>query len=297
MSTNDHSNLLEFIERYSYVLGKETILQITQKALEEAFPSRAPKLITILERRLDGENIPTVKKYISYSKWGLYYYGGLCSRSALADFEGAPLIKIEERIDSNDVSWSVTGTLFECSEFISHDSVSIDDVFSLIKRDWMNVDENNLCVINETIKRIHLSKERSELTIETSSSRITAKIDNLSSFGDDYSGGFVLCENGYQSFTNSLLRRITLGETFLNSKAIELLGDDLIGVEETESGQVFYSIQADGSRNDSFPEILFINFETNCGTLQYVLFNYHDGMWPHDVSVSINDQIIYKKIM
>lgn len=302
MSNSDHLSMLKFIGRYSDVLGKDTVLQITQKTLVEDFHIRAPKLITILERRLDEENIPVVKKYIPDSKCGLYYYGDLCSHSALADFEGAPLIKIEERIDSEDVSWSITGPLYECSELRSHTSVSIDDVFSLIQKDWMNVDENSIATLYETIHEINLSNDGTMLTIKTKSFQIVAKIDNKRQYGERY-GGFMLCEDAYDAFVGSMLKRVYLTDTFCQTIDINiikklpgLLQND-IEVEEAKEADpesIHYYVDTEGNKWGCLSNISFINFETGKGVLQFVVYNMHNGYYGHDVSISINRQIVYK---
>lgn len=78
----------------------------------------------------------------------------------------------------------------------------------------------------------------------------------------------MLFENDYLSFPNTIWERVTLGETFINANVIELTGYYLIGVEDTETRKAFYSILPDGTRDYSFPEVIFINFKTNRGILQ-----------------------------
>jgi len=97
--------------------------------------------------------------------------------------------------------------------------------------------------------------------IQTTDQIIELWISNFQSCCESW--GYFWCNDNPQDFIGASLLGITLTNTALNTKTIEEHHADSLD---------------DGG-------IMFVNFETNRGVLQFVAYNAHNGFYGHEVKV------------
>lgn len=107
--------------------------------------------------------------------------------------------------------------------------------------------------------------------IETDKQKIFIGIDNNQNCCEHY--GFISSEDDYSDFIGSELHEIKQVDTLLNVNSVKLLDNDV---------------------SNKYAETIFINVETSNGTLQFVMYNVHNGYYGHDVIV-ISDKFKLEK--
>jgi hypothetical protein len=113
---------------------------------------------------------------------------------------------------------------------------------------------------------------QSGFVIKTSEQTIKIYIDDGQSCCENF--GYFVSEDDFQDFIGSNLLDITITDTCLNTKKLEENG--------LEHG-------FDGGG------IMFVNLETNNGTLQFAAYNSHNGYYGHSagvVSKTLNHTVI-----
>ena len=76
--------------------------------------------------------------------------------------------------------------------------------------------------------------------------------------------GYFWCNDDPQDFVGATIERVSITNTALNTKIME--------------AHNFSTIDEDDN-------MMFVNFETNKGTLQFVLYNSHNGYYGHEAYV------------
>lgn len=97
--------------------------------------------------------------------------------------------------------------------------------------------------------------------IVTNKQRIKLYIDNGQSCCESW--GYFWCNDNPQEFVGTNLREVSLTDTALNTKKVESQGADSRG----------------------YGGIMFVNFDTSRGILQFVAYNSHNGYYGHTATV------------
>lgn len=288
MKEKDLYNLADFFSRHPDLLSK-----ICAPQNEAVAETPKPWILNELEIRLRNIDIPYVVRIIDRSMWQFSYFGSLCARNEMEKYCGEPLLYL---LTKGEEICHLGGSLVDEADHRPSSNL-IDSVLQAILKDWENVKESRyISIINETIQSIVLSEDDTSLIITTKSFHIVAQIDNYRLCCEDY-GGFLVCEDSYDSFVGKTLRNIVLTDTLLITKT--LVGIERFGgvEEDSELGSRVFSYDFDGEKVYSFPEIVFINFETDAGVLQFAVYNYHNGYYGHDVSIKINNHEMFKTVL
>jgi hypothetical protein len=101
--------------------------------------------------------------------------------------------------------------------------------------------------------------------IETDKQIIKLGISNDQLCCEDW--GYLMSNDDFEEFEGSSLLEISITDTALNTKKLE-------------------------KQELSYPELMFVNFATDRGTLQFVAYNQHEGYYGHEV-VILSNQINY----
>lgn len=118
--------------------------------------------------------------------------------------------------------------------------------------------------------------------IITELEKITLYISNEINCCEDF--GYFLCNDDYKNFIGSDLYNIKISDSCLNEKILkskitdEYFSDYLIKNDHRISN---YGIKSNYEGN-----ILFVDFETSSGVLQFVAYNGHNGYCSHDAGIS-----------
>lgn len=254
-----------------------------------AKPSQ-PWILDEIENRLRNIDVPYVVRRIGHSMWQLSYFGRLCTRAELESYCGEPLLYL--LVQEKEIC-HMGGSLVEAADF-QPSSHLIDKFCHTILKDWGADEEyRRISSINEEILSIVLSEDDTSLNITTKSFHIVAQIDNYRQCCEEY-GGFLVCEDSYDYFVGKKLRNIVLTDTLLVTKT--LVGIEHFGgfEENSEFGPRVFDYDIVGDKIYSFPDIVFINFETDVGVLQFAVYNHHNGYYGHDVSIKINNHVYFK---
>ena len=140
----------------------------------------------------------------------------------------------------------------------------------------VSIEEKNCFVdCEETITEI-LQYQDTQIVIVTDSARYVVEIDDDQHCCEIF-GGYIICEDEPTSYVGAKLLKIYLTDTSLNTKV----------VKEINEMQNYY---------DScwFHNIQFVNIQTTCGLLQFVVYNCHNGYYGHDVRIKKDNRILYK---
>lgn len=278
-------SMLEFIDKHNDMLGDELVTKVIKSSLGEIFgPPLNSRLLIEIEEKLRGKHIPCVMRIQDDSIWDLSYYGE-------QGCNGNPLVSITVYADD---TWTMRGSLCDNLK-ADNDKFSISDIYPIIANNWEGSGKNKLLSVDEYIESIELSEDGTSRIIKTHSFKIAVSIDNKVQCCENF-GGFIICEDSYNAFVGKKLRSIELTDTFLITKS--LCHFDLYdGIEDSESGPRAFLYDFDGNKTYSFPDIVFVNFKTDAGVLQFAVYNYHNGYYGHDVVVTVNKETVYKTII
>ena len=129
-------------------------------------------------------------------------------------------------------------------------------------------------IINITEEIFELSEKYYEgYVIETDKQKIKIGISNVQNCCEDF--GYFMTNDNIENFIGTDLFEIQIVDTALNNKKIEEIKNNT------------------GYNNDSI-NIMFVNFETSNSTLQFTVYNAHNGYYGHNavvVSEQLNKQI------
>ena len=126
--------------------------------------------------------------------------------------------------------------------------------------------------IIQSITCTHDDEERmSGYAVQTNKQTISMLIDNEQNCCEDW--GYMLSEDEPEIFVGATLHNVTLTDTAL--KTVELYHD---------------------CDNDTYNDTVFVNLETDRGTLQFVAYNIHNGYYGHKVQIS-SHQLTHEEVI
>jgi len=103
--------------------------------------------------------------------------------------------------------------------------------------------------------------------------------------------GYFLCNDDLDGFIDSELLSITLTDTARNT---EIFGEKAPKVTKYSYGNKTQPPREFGTDYDE--ELMFVNVETNQGTLQFVAYNAHNGYYGHNALVE-SKQLTHKEML
>ncbi len=131
---------------------------------------------------------------------------------------------------------------------------------------------NKILAINEINDEQYFGM--SGYDVVTTEGTISMRIDNFQSCCEDW--GYMMSEDNLEQFKQSdllkveVVNRDRVKQTFIDN----MLKND-VPIDSLDEGGV-----------------MFINFETSKGLLQFVVYNAHNGYYGHDVKITLLDQFI-----
>lgn len=93
-------------------------------------------------------------------------------------------------------------------------------------------------------------------------------------------GGFIICEDDLNDFIGADLLEIYLTDTCLNTHIV----DRINLMQNCHNSCHYHNVQ-------------FINLRTSKGLLQFVVYNCHNGYYGHDVTIKMENKILYNTII
>lgn len=123
-------------------------------------------------------------------------------------------------------------------------------------------------MIKETIETIKdVTRDNMDgYVVKTTCQEISMMINNCQDCCENW--GYICSEDDFSEFIGATLVDITVTDTALKTKNLE-------------EWQDYISQLDDGG-------VIFINLETSKGTLQFVLYNCHNGYYGHSVEIKSN---------
>ena len=125
------------------------------------------------------------------------------------------------------------------------------------------------------IEEIKTENDDMRIVVKTHNNCITAEIDTERNCCEIY-GGYIICEDDVSTFIGSSLLKISLTDVALNNYIVK----EINSLQNSHHSCDLHKIQ-------------FINFETTKGVLQFVVYNFHNGYYGHDITISRDGSIIY----
>jgi hypothetical protein len=103
--------------------------------------------------------------------------------------------------------------------------------------------------------------------------------------------GYFLCNDELDEFIGATLHSITLTNTALNT---EVFWEKAPKATKHNQGQGTQTRREFGSDTDE--QLMFVNLQTDCGTLQFVAYNAHNGYYGHAARVE-SEQLNHKETL
>lgn len=122
----------------------------------------------------------------------------------------------------------------------------------------------------EQINEFH-NDRYSGYEIKTNTRTITAAIANYQSCCESW--GYLMSQDDFSEF----------------------IGRKLIGVKVVDDKLQVYPFEQSHDQEDL--TAMFVNFETDNGTLQFVAYNSHNGYYGHEVFLKSDDEILAKDVL